>query len=208
MPSTPPPRPRSPGRLVRRGLLVPVAWLAVVGPWAPGGSRAGDVPSPESHLGFRPGADSRLAPWGDVVTYFEKVDRASDRVRVRVLGESTEGRPLLAAFVSSPETVKDLDRYRGLQARLSDPRTTPDADARRRAVAESKPVVVITCSIHSTETASTLMAMELLHDLATRDDPRTLETLDKTILILVPSANPDGVDKVARWYDRTRGHPW
>ena len=67
---------------------------------------------------------------------------------------------------------------------------------------------MITCSIHSTETASTLMAMELLHELATGDDPATREILDKTILLLVPSANPDGVDKVARWYERSKGHPW
>ena len=52
------------------------------------------------------------------------------------------------------------------------------------------------------------MAMELLHDLATGDDPATREILDNTILLLVPSANPDGVDKVAAWYERTKGHPW
>ncbi len=177
---------------------------------APGAaaSRAADVPAPGTHLGFRPGADGHLAPWGEVVSYFQKVDLASDRVKVRVLGETTEGRPFLAAFVSAAETIKDLDRYRGLQAKLSDPRLIPaDAD-RPRVVAESKVVVVIACSIHSTETASTLMAMELLHGLASRDDPETREILDRTILILVPSVNPDGVEKVARWYERTKGHPW
>jgi hypothetical protein len=195
---------------IRRARLraVVVAGVLTLVPWAAGAARADDVPTPEAHLGFRPGADNRLAPWGEVVDYFQKVDRASDRVRVRVLGETTEGRPFLAAVVSSPETLSDLDRYRGLQAQLSDPRTIPGADDRRRAVAESKPVVVISCSIHSTETASTLTSMELLHELATRDDPTTREVLDRTILVLVPSANPDGVEKVARWYERSKGHPW
>ncbi len=86
---------------------------------------------------------------------------------------------------------------------MADPRLAgPDP------VDESKPVVLITCSIHSSETASTLMATELLHDLAARDDPATREVLDNTILLLVPSANPDGVDKVAEWYEQTKGHPW
>ncbi len=196
------------GRPLRRVGLVAVAWLSIVGLWSGGPSRGAEVPSPESHLGFRPGADNHLALWGDVVSYFEKVGRASDRVRVRILGESTEGRPFLAAFVSSAETIKNLDRFRTLQARLSDPRLIPSDAERLSAVAESKAVVVITCSIHSTETASTLMAMELLHELATGDDPRTREILDKTILILVPSVNPDGVEKVARWYERTKGTPW
>ena len=166
------------------------------------------MPTPESSLGFRPGADFHLAAWPQVVTYFKLVDESSDRVKVRVLGESTEGRPYLAAIVSSPETIAALEKYQGLQAKLHDPRmisTTSEAD---QTVAESKPVVVITCSIHSTETASTLMAMELLHELATANDPRTREILASTILILVPSANPDGVDKVAAWYGRSKGHPW
>ncbi len=195
-------------RPARRLRLVAVAWLLIAGCSTVAASRGADVPSPESHLGFRPGADNHLAPWDDVVSYFEKVGRSSERVRVRVLGETTEGRPFLAAFVSSAETIKDLDRYRTLQAKLSDPRTISDDAERRSAIAGSKAVVVITCSIHSTETASTLMAMELLHELATRDDPATREILDRTILILVPSVNPDGVEKVARWYERTKGTPW
>ncbi len=40
------------------------------------------------------------------------------------------------------------------------------------------------------------------------NDPATREILDKTIVILVPSANPDGVDKVAHWYERSKDKPW
>src|SRR5258708_34981766 len=89
---------------------------------APGASR-GQVPTPESSLGFRPGADFHLATWPQVVSYFKLVDESSDRVKVRVLGESTEGRPYLAAIISSPETVASLEKYQGLQAKLHDPRT-------------------------------------------------------------------------------------
>lgn len=175
---------------------------------AAGASGNEPIPSPESHLGFRPGADYRLAAWGDVTSYFGKVDRASDRVLVRALGETTEGRPYVVAFVSSPETIRDLERYRTFQEMLADPRKLPNTETERKAIAAGKPVVAITCSIHSSETASTLMAMELVHGLASGVDPQTREILDGTILMLVPSANPDGVDKVARWYERSKGHPW
>jgi hypothetical protein len=171
-------------------------------------ARAADVPSPESHLGFRPGADFHLAPWPAVVEYFRKVDEASDRVSVRELGRTTEGRPYVVAVVSAPETIRKLSFYQDLQRRLADPRVSARDSERADPVDDGKAVVLITCSIHSSETASTLMAMELLHDLAAGDDPATREVLDKTILLLVPSANPDGVDKVASWYERTKGHPW
>jgi hypothetical protein len=182
--------------------------LVLVATATPRARAAGTVPDPESRLGFRPGADFRLATWRQVVSYFDAVDEASDRVRVRRLGETTEGRPYVVAIVSSAETIRDLDRYRAWQAQLSDPRTIASDDERKTALASSKPVVVITCSIHSSETASTLMATELLHQLASADDPATREVLDNTILALVPSANPDGVDKVAAWYERTKGRPW
>ncbi len=181
-----------------------LAFLVVVTRPIPGA----EIPSPQSHLGYRPGADGRLVSWDGVTEYFRKVDRASDRVTVRVLGETTEGRPYVAAFVSSAETIADLERFRTLQEKLSDPRKFGDAKERADAIAQSKTVVAITCSIHSTETASTFMAMELLHDLASGDDPATREVLDKTILILVPSANPDGIDKVAAWYEKSKGKSW
>jgi hypothetical protein len=196
-------------RTVRsRRVSFALGWLLIFSTGVGGNALAADVPTPESHLGYKPGADFHLAPWGQVVSYFEKVDAASDRVKVRVLGQTTEGRPYMVAFISSADTMNNLDRYRSFQEQLHDPRKIPDPALRARAVADSKPVVVITCSIHSTETASTLMAIELLHELATRDDPAAREILDKTIVILVPSANPDGVDKVAHWYDRSREKPW
>ncbi|AGA30256.1 M14 family metallopeptidase [Singulisphaera acidiphila] len=184
---------------------VVLVWLLLAGFVLP--CAGADVPSPEAHLGYRPGADFHLAAWPAVVDYFREVDEASDRVLVRNLGESTEGRPYIVAVVSSSETIKDLPKYQQFQRRLSHPGLTATTET-PDPVAESKPVVVITCSIHSTETASTLMAMELLHELASKDDPATRAILDSTILLLVPSANPDGVDKVAHWYERSKGHPW
>jgi hypothetical protein len=166
-----------------------------------------DVPTPESQLGFRPGADFHLAAWPQVVDYFRKVDAASDRVRVQELGKTTEGRPYLAAIISAPDTIGRIRDYQDLQHKIADPRLigrSPDQEI----IDASKTVVLITCSIHSDETASTHMAMELLHELATKNDAETREILDKTILILVPSANPDGVDKVAAWYERSKGKPW
>jgi hypothetical protein len=187
-------------RLLRPGLALLLLALPAVAQDKP--------PTPEAHLGYRPGADFKLVEWPAVVDFFKKVDATSDRVHVATLGESTEGRPFVVAVVSSPETIRDLDRFKTYQRRLSHPDAEEDNNADAELAARSKPVVLITCSIHSTETASTFMAMELLHELATKDDPATREILDGAILLLVPSVNPDGVDKVKSWYDRSKGRPW
>jgi hypothetical protein len=188
-----------------RPLRVLILWLCTTATLHAQALRA---PSPEEHLGFVAGADFHLAHWNSVVDYFQKVDQASDRVTVRELGKTSEGRPFLVAIVSAPETVRDLERYRDLQAQLADPRKAPNNGNGVDPVRESKTVVLITCSIHSSETASTLMAMDLLHEMATKDDPATREVLANTILLLVPSVNPDGVEKVAAWYERALGKPW
>ncbi|WP_435016097.1 M14 family zinc carboxypeptidase [Tundrisphaera sp. TA3] len=190
--------------MIRRLFLI--AGAVIFGMEGP--TMGADVPSPEAHLGYRPGADFHLAPWPAVADYFRKVDAASDRVAVRELGKTTEGRPYLVAAVSSEATIRDLDRYQKFQKMLADPASAEPGAGDADAIKASKPVVLITCSIHSSETASTLTAMELLHELASKDDPATREILENAILLLVPSANPDGVDKVASWYERTKGKPW
>ena len=108
-----------PLRLANLGPAMALILILILSP--AGASLAQGVPTPEAHLGYRPGDDFHLADWATVVRYFEKVDRASDRVVVRTLGPTTEGRPYIVAVVSSPETLKELDRYRGLQRRLSAP---------------------------------------------------------------------------------------
>ncbi len=70
------------------------------------------IPAPEDILGFVPGDDRKLASWSQVVEYFEKLDKASDRVKFETLGKSTMGRPFVMATISAPENLARLDEYR------------------------------------------------------------------------------------------------
>ncbi|HYE64062.1 MAG TPA: M14 family metallopeptidase [Pyrinomonadaceae bacterium] len=166
------------------------------------------VSSPRSVLGFAPGDDRTIADWRQITDYFARLDRESERVLVQMIGETTLKRPLVVAFISSSENIRDLAKYKETQRRLADPRTVRDQAERDRLVREGKTVVAISCSIHSNEIVASQMSVQLAYELATANDDATREILENTILILIPSANPDGIDIVANWYRRTLGTPY
>ncbi len=170
------------------------------------GSLASAQPSPPGRsLGFEVGSDRNLADWGQIVGYFEHLAKESPRLRLETVGRSTEDRPFLLAYVSSPENLAKLEDFRQIQRRLADPRLIGgSADP---LIAQGKAIVLITCGIHSTEVASPLMSMEFAWEMATGEDAETREILENVIFLLVPSLNPDGVDIVARWYRQTLGTP-
>ena len=166
------------------------------------------IPSPKSVLGFTPGDERTIADWSQITDYFERLDHASDRVFVQTLGQSTLKRPLIVAFISARENILALPKYKDIQQQLADPRKVTSELQRDRLLANGKVVVTISCSIHSTEIVASQMSMQLAYELATAQDPDTRAILQNTIVILIPSPNPDGIDIVANWYRKTLGTPY
>ena len=164
-------------------------------------------PTPESHFRHPIGVDRELLDWDKVVSYFQALGKTSDKIRVEELGKSAEGRPFIAATISSAATLRNLDHFREIQDKLADPRRTPPAES-ARLILEGKTVVLITCSIHATEVASTHSAIQFVYNLLTQDTPKFRAILDNVIILLVPSQNPDGLDIVTRWYRKTLGTPY
>ena len=163
--------------------------------------------APEAFLGFRVGADRKLADYGQIVRYFEALDRGSERVALQKLGRSVLGRDLVLAVISSEANLRAADRYREIARRLADPRGLDPAQA-EALIAEGKVVVLVTCNIHSNEIGASQMAMEWAHALATSDDPRVRRWLDDVILLLMPSINPDGTDMIVEYYRKYLGTEW
>ena len=163
------------------------------------------LPTPRSTLGFTPGDDRTIADWRQITDYFARLDKASDRVVVREIGRSTLQRPIIAAFISARGNILTLSSYQEVQRKLADPRIVQTVAERDRLISSGKVVVAISCSIHSTEIVASQMSMQLAYELASAQDPATREILQNTILILIPSSNPDGIDIVADWYRKTLG---
>ncbi len=165
------------------------------------------VPTPASVIGFEPGTDRKLPQWKQVVSYFQALDAASPRVELRTLGKTTLGRPFLAAFIGDESTLASLATIRDQQRKLADPRRT-SAQEREALERDGKVVVMVTSSIHSTEVGAILTPLTLAHRLATSETDEAKAIRKNTLVILVPSLNPDGVDIVGDWYRGSLGTAW
>jgi len=161
------------------------------------------IPKPEQFAGFPLGEEGKLVRWEKVVEYFHLADAASDRVRVEELGKSTLDNPFILAVISSPANLARLDEIKATQRRLAYPGELSEEEAQRLAWS-SPAVLLITLNIHSSEIASSQMALELVHRLATEDSPWTRHVLDNVVFLLVPSFNPDGQIMVVDWYNKTK----
>ena len=163
--------------------------------------------SPEEAIGFPIGADYKLARWETITGYLRSLAASSDRVVLEERGKTTEGLDFVLGLISSPENLANLDHYKAIQRKLANPQRH-DLTELKQLAQEGKVVIMISCNIHSTEVASSQMSMELAYQLATENTPEIKEILENTILLLIPSANPDGLNMVIDWYERTVNTPY
>ncbi|MDA0745570.1 MAG: M14 family zinc carboxypeptidase [bacterium] len=164
--------------------------------------------SPEAYLGHPVGADYKVANWEKIRGYFAHVAEHSDRVNVRELGKTTEGRPYVVAEISSAENLRDRNRHLEDRKKVADPRLIRDGAEERSLIEDGKVVVYFGCAIHGNEVGATQMSLELLYELASGTSAEIQEILDRVILVMVPSSDPDGLDNVIAWYEQTLGKAW
>jgi hypothetical protein len=174
----------------------------------PGGAVAVQIQPPNALIGHRVGADYKLARYDQIRRYFNHVDENSTRVSVREIGITTEGRNMFIAEITDNASPEKIEKAIAQQKQIADPRLIKDDRHETDLIANAKVVVLVNCNLHSTEIASSQMAMELLYDLAAGTSPEIEEVLKRTIIVLIPSANPDGLDMVIDWYERSLGKPW
>ncbi|MGK7312072.1 MAG: M14 family zinc carboxypeptidase [Candidatus Longimicrobiales bacterium M2_2A_002] len=165
-----------------------------------------DIPHPRDVFGFEPGADYELATHARMLEYFRALDEASDRVAVEEIGESVRGRTLIVAYISSEENIARLDEIRATSEALARGRI-PAEEARARA-ADGKAVVWIDGGLHSTEVAGAQHSPLLAYRVAGEETDEMRRIRDDVVLVLMPVMNPDGLDIVADWTDRSLGESW
>jgi len=170
------------------------------------------IPTPESVIGFKPGADFKLATYDDTIKYFRALDAASPKMTLVPMGTSTQGRTYYVALISTERNLARVDRYREIARRLAAPEGLTEDQARALA-REGKAIVHIDGGLHSTEVAGPQHTLQLAYDLLTTHpnkpgrDEQVQRILDNVILMLWPTINPDGHQMVAEHYMKNVGTP-
>jgi hypothetical protein len=154
-----------------------------------------DVPTPLDILGYIAGARDILTYTKDVNKYMRALAEASPRVKLFPAGTSEEGRERIFVVIGDESTIQNLDRYKEINAKLADPRTISEAEA-QKLIKEAKPMYWATGAMHSGETGSPEMLMELAYRLAV-DESLFIKTIrDNAIILITPVLEVDGREKV------------
>ena len=192
-----------------RPLLTLLVWGSLVSPPPLGAQEPFDfyargpyrpaVPRPEAITGYAAGDQHTM--YAVMQHYLDTlVATASDRMRIETWGRTTEFRPIRALIISDPANLSKLDQIRAQMAELADPRRT--SAARAAAIAAQSPAVALfQYSVHGDEPAGFEAAMQVAYQLAASEEPQTLEILKSVVVVLNPSANPDGHERFAAWYN-------
>jgi hypothetical protein len=163
------------------------------------------VPTPESVLGHRPGDDFYLANYDESREYFHKLAASSNRVKLINVGKTTRGLDWEIAIISSPENLANLDKYKDISRKLADGRGLSAADAHELA-RQGKAIVHIDGGLHSSEVAGAQQSITLAYKLvSSQNDPEVDAILNRVILMLWPTLNPDGQNEIVGWYRKNLG---
>jgi hypothetical protein len=156
--------------------------------------------NPSTWFDTPPGADGSLIHREAIREWLALLASNTGIMHLTTFGTSTEGRELDAVFIGD---ALDGDRFDEL------------ATTRQRVVSAlmrgatpppwTQPVVLITSGIHATEVGGPQSIPELVYWLATSDEPEVAAIRERVLTIIVPTLNPDGMNLVTRWNDRTTG---
>ena len=164
------------------------------------------VPTPEKILGHIIGAPDTLTYSKDIYRYYRELEKSTPRVKVFNVGKTEEGREFLLITVSDEANIAQLDRLREITAKLADPRKISDADA-QQLIRTGKPFYWASGSIHSPESGSPEMLMELAYRLAVEETPFIQNIRKNAVFLITPIVEVDGHDRMVDWANYKKAFP-
>lgn len=155
--------------------------------------------SPEEFLGYKIG--TRYTTHNRIIDYFKSVATAAPSVvKLQTYGETNEGRPLVVAYISSPENISNLEKIRTNNLRLA------GMETKSKGTIPGMPALVwLSYNVHGDEASSSEASMLTLYALADPGNQQAKQWLKQTVVIIDPCLNPDGRDRYVNWYNSVVG---
>jgi len=161
------------------------------------GLSAQTIPTPKEFFGFNIGDDYQLANFTQTEAYIKKLAE-SPRAKYVDIGLTEEGRHQFMLVISSPDNIKNLEKYRAISQKMAHAEGLTDDEAHKLSQ-DGKVVVWIDGGLHASETVGIHQLIETSYQLITRNDDETKRILDKDIILMV-HCNPDGQELISNWY--------
>jgi hypothetical protein len=164
------------------------------------------VPTPLKFFGRIVGTPGELTYAKDIYRYYEAIDKASDRISMWRIGKTEEGRDMVLLAVADEATIRQIDKYKGMIASLTDPRKTTEEQA-QQLLKTAKPIYWITSGMHSTENGGPEMLIELPYRLAVGESPFIQTIRNHVITLITPVIEVDGREKQVDTYYFNKKQP-
>src|SRR5437588_3252734 len=157
------------------------------------------VPSPLKFLGRIPGKPGELTYAKDIYRYYQELANKSPRAKFWKIGQTEEGRDQVIQAIADQATLKHLDKYKDILAKLGDPRKITDQQA-RELIKIGKPLYWANSGIHSPETGGPEMLIELAYRLIVEETP-FIQTIRNNAMVLIrPKIEVEGRERVVNTY--------
>ncbi len=148
-----------------------------------------NIPTPKEIVGHEVGE------WhithDKLMFYMQTLAKASNRMTIENRGATFEGRPILLLTVTSPKNHRNIEQIREDHFSITENGTM---------VVDDMPIVVYQgFSIHGNEPSGANAGLAYAYYLAAAQGPEIEALLDKMVILIDPSFNPDGLQRFAYW---------
>jgi len=157
-----------------------------------------EIPSPEEFLDYPIG--DQHTRHDQIVAYMEKLADLSDRATITYYGKTHERRKLVILNVSTPDKISNLEALRKAHLEAVDPSSSADL--------RDQPVFInLGYNVHGNEASTSEAALLTAYTLVASENELILNVLDKSVVFIDPTINPDGRDRHTHWANTHKGNP-
>lgn len=155
------------------------------------------VPTPKQSTGHEPG-EWHLTH-DKLIYYMQELATISERAIWEEYGRSHENRPLGHLIISSPENINNIEQLRQEHLQLCDPSKSDNSDIGNMPI-----FIKLGYGVHGNESSAPNSSVLTAYYLIAGEGAKIDELLEKAVILIDPSLNPDGMNRHATWVNFTK----